>query len=165
MLPVGFIYAMIGLSIVGIFIARILKRKRRFSRKQIQEFRDWRKGRSEGIVEAKIDRLQNKLEFMKKKRKAEEQAAAREAARQRADELRDARGRDIYGDEWDNVKDLFALTDAEVDYLRREAKAIVEGVPEEKHGSKVAPFPVPDDAHRRRPSPRVFPAPPEDMIV
>lgn len=96
--------------------------------------RAWRSGRAEGIVQSKISKLQQTLETMKRRRAEEAEAEARQRLLLEAEELRDARGREVYGDAWDNpqagkgapLRDLFALTEMEVQLLEREAQDIIE---------------------------------------
>lgn len=95
--------------------------------------RKWKSGEAEGLVQSKIGRLQRRLELMRRQRAEEAEAEARERLLHEAEELRDSRGRQIYGDAWDNpeagegapLRDLFALSDGEVDLLRKQAAVIV----------------------------------------
>lgn len=134
------------LSIMG---ARVMRQKRRHSAKQLSEFRSWRSGDAEAEIKSKIGKLQEKLKAMERRREEERAMSI-------AEEIRDIRGRQIYGDAWDDpeagegapIRDLLALSDAEVELLQRQAKALfehqkkigaVEAVRATRSSSRVAP--------------------------
>ena len=134
---------------------RICRRRRKFSSKQLASYHDWKTGRAEGKLQDKLSRMQQKLDGMRSRRKAEAGRDAHERLLKKAEELREARGKEVYGDDWDNpqegvpIRDLFALSDLEVRQLQTEArnsKALeamekLEGTPKKPKKPKPPPPP------------------------
>ena len=73
-----------------------------FSKKQLERMRDWRDGRAETKVESQIRKMKDKLKTMKQRRRLEAGRDAHERLLDEAEARRDARGREVYGDDWDN---------------------------------------------------------------
>ena len=121
-------YLSLGLLMVVLTLVRLCRRRRKFSAKQLDAYHDWKKGTAEGKLESKLARMQQKLEGMRSRRKVEEGRDAHERLLKKAEELREVRGREVYGDDWDDpkdgvpIRDLFALSDVEVRTLQTEAR-------------------------------------------
>jgi hypothetical protein len=128
--PALIAYVLLGFAFCVVSCLRVFDSKRRkYSPKQLAALRDWRDGRAETKVESSITRMQDKLASMKRRRRVEAGRDAHEALLDEAEARRDARGREVYGDEWDApaadgvpIHDLFALSDGEVRQLQLEAR-------------------------------------------
>jgi len=121
-------YLSLGLLMVVLTLVRLCRRRRKFSAKQLDAYHDWKKGTAEGKLESKLARMQQRLEGMRSRRKVEEGRDAHERLVKKAEDLREVRGREVYGDDWDDpkdgvpIRDLFALSDVEVRTLQTEAR-------------------------------------------
>ena len=102
--PAIIAYVCVGLvfCLVSCFKVFGHKRRRKFSKKQLERMRDWRDGRAETKVESQIRKMKDKLKTMKQRRRLEAGRDAHERLLDEAEARRDARGREVYGDEWDN---------------------------------------------------------------
>ena len=102
--PALIAYVCVGLvfCIVSCFKVFGHRRRRKFSKKQLDRLRDWRDGRAETKVESQIRKMKDKLKTMKQRRRLERGRDAHERLLDEAEARRDARGREVYGDEWDN---------------------------------------------------------------
>ena len=102
--PAIIAYVCVGLvfCIVSCFKVFGHKRRRKFSKKQLERMRDWRDGRAETKVETQIRKMKDKLKTMKQRRRLEAGRDAHERLLDEAEARRDARGREVYGDDWDN---------------------------------------------------------------
>ena len=102
--PAIIAYVCVGLvfCIVSCFKVFGHRRRRKFSKKQLERMRDWRDGRAETKVESQIRKMKDKLKTMKQRRRLERGRDAHERLLDEAEARRDARGREVYGDEWDN---------------------------------------------------------------
>ena len=102
--PAIIAYVCVGLvfCIVSCFKVFGHRRRRKFSKKQLERMRDWRDGRAETKVEGQIRKMKDKLKTMKQRRRLERGRDAHERLLDEAEARRDARGREVYGDEWDN---------------------------------------------------------------
>ena len=102
--PAIIAYVCVGLvfCIVSCFKVFGHKRRRKFSKKQLDRLRDWRDGRAETKVESQIRKMKDKLKTMKQRRRLEAGRDAHERLLDEAEARRDARGREVYGDDWDN---------------------------------------------------------------
>ena len=102
--PAIIAYVCVGLvfCLVSCFKVFGHKRRRKFSKKQLERMRDWRDGRAETKVESQIRKMKDKLKTMKQRRRLERGRDAHERLLDEAEARRDARGREVYGDEWDN---------------------------------------------------------------
>ena len=112
--------------LVGMLVMRLRRRKIRYSKRQIVSARHWKDGTAEKKVASKISALQAKLEGLVSRRRMESERVAREAAFERKERDRDASGRLIYGDAWDDpecgLRHLLGLSDQEVAFFQAEAK-------------------------------------------
>ena len=102
--PAIIAYVCVGLvfCIVSCFKVFGHRRRRKFSKKQLERMRDWRDGRAETKVEGQIRKMKDKLKTMKQRRRLERGRDAHERLLDEAEARRDARGREVYGDDWDN---------------------------------------------------------------
>ena len=102
--PAIIAYVCVGLvfCLVSCFKVFGHKRRRKFSKKQLERMRDWKDGRAETKVESQIRKMKDKLKTMKQRRRLEAGRDAHERLLDEAEARRDARGREVYGDEWDN---------------------------------------------------------------
>jgi Fe-S oxidoreductase len=102
--PAIIAYVCVGLvfCIVSCFKVFGHRRRRKFSKKQLERMRDWRDGRAETKVESQIRKMKDKLKTMKQRRRLERGRDAHERLLDEAEARRDARGREVYGDDWDN---------------------------------------------------------------
>ena len=102
--PAIIAYVCVGLvfCLVSCFKVFGHKRRRKFSKKQLERMRDWRDGRAETKVESQIRKMKDKLKTMKQRRRLEAGRDAHERLLDEAEARRDARGREVYGDDWDN---------------------------------------------------------------
>ncbi|KAH8096122.1 hypothetical protein JL720_3473 [Aureococcus anophagefferens] len=168
-------YLSLGLLMVVLTLVRLCRRRRKFSAKQLDAYHDWKKGTAEGKLESKLARMQQKLEGMRSRRKVEEGRDAHERLLKKAEELREVRGREVYGDDWDDpkdgvpIRDLFALSDVEVRTLQteaRNARAVDARAPTGPNGAAKPkkppppPGPPPATSKPRKPPPPPGPPPP-----
>ncbi|KAH8076202.1 hypothetical protein JL721_193 [Aureococcus anophagefferens] len=169
-------YLSLGLLMVVLTLVRLCRRRRKFSAKQLDAYHDWKKGTAEGKLESKLARMQQKLEGMRSRRKVEEGRDAHERLLKKAEELREVRGREVYGDDWDDpkdgvpIRDLFALSDVEVRTLQTEARNARAVDAERSTGRRTAaplkpkppppPGPPPATSKPRKPPPPPGPPPP-----
>ena len=102
--PAIIAYVCVGLvfCLVSCFKVFGHKRRRKFSKKQLDRLRDWKDGRAETKVESQIRKMKDKLKTMKQRRRLEAGRDAHERLLDEAEARRDARGREVYGDDWDN---------------------------------------------------------------
>ena len=102
--PAIIAYVCVGLVFCIVSLLKVFghKRRRKFSKKQLERMRDWRDGRAETKVESQIRKMKDKLKTMKQRRRLEAGRDAHERLLDEAEARRDARGREVYGDEWDN---------------------------------------------------------------
>jgi hypothetical protein len=121
-------YLLLAVLMVALTIIRLCRKRRKFSKRQLEGFHDWKTGRAEGKLESKLASLKQKLDGMRARRKAEAGRDAHEKLLAKAEALRESRGKEVYGDDWDNpsdgvpIRDLFALSDPEVRSLQTEAR-------------------------------------------
>ncbi|KAJ1460419.1 hypothetical protein M885DRAFT_509389 [Pelagophyceae sp. CCMP2097] len=147
--PSFFAYLALVVAFCGMGICRAIQKRRPKSKKQLEAYREWKAGRAEGTLQSKIAKMKGKLEAMRSKRKVEDERDARERLLAEAETMRDTRGREVYGDDWDNpkdgapIRDLFALTDVEVHNLRAQASESVHTAPDDDDDVEDPP----DDVH------------------
>jgi len=170
-------YLLLAVLMVALTIIRLCRKRRKFSKRQLEGFHDWKTGRAEGKLESKLASLKQKLDGMRARRKAEAGRDAHEKLLAKAEALRESRGKEVYGDDWDNpsdgvpIRDLFALSDPEVRSLQTEARnkqalasleTLAGGKPPAPKKPPPPPGPPPpsDAPARRPPAPRKPPPPP-----
>ena len=68
----GFLaYALLGVAFCAMSLYRVMHQKRKRSRRQLENAREWKAGRTEETLSSKIGRMKERLETLKAKRAAE----------------------------------------------------------------------------------------------
>ena len=128
-LPSWAIALMIIFAIGTVLSLRMVRKKRKYTKRQLERYRRWKAGDTEKMVASQITRLKEKLKGLRSRRQWETHRKHHEELLSLAEDIRDARGKEIYGDAWDTaekgdapLKDLFALSDDQVHRLQTQAK-------------------------------------------